>query len=69
MESARQIHAAFAPASSAPSAIVERALAIHGAAIYVRHEVVHNSTWSKNLKSKGAVFVEALTEVPVRQAP
>jgi 4-hydroxy-3-methylbut-2-enyl diphosphate reductase len=44
--------------------IVERALAIHGAPIYVRHEVVHNKFVVEDLKSKGAVFVEALDEVP-----
>jgi len=44
--------------------IVERALAIHGAPIYVRHEVVHNKSVVEDLKSKGAVFVEALAEVP-----
>src|SRR6266513_4407307 len=44
--------------------IVERALAIHGAPIYVRHEVVHNKYVVEDLKSKGAVFVEALVEVP-----
>ncbi len=44
--------------------IVERALAIHGAPIYVRHEVVHNKYVVEDLKSKGAVFVEALGEVP-----
>ena len=44
--------------------IVERALAVHGAPIYVRHEVVHNKYVVEDLKSKGAVFVEALAEVP-----
>jgi 4-hydroxy-3-methylbut-2-en-1-yl diphosphate reductase len=44
--------------------IVERALAIHGAPIYVRHEVVHNKYVVEDLKSKGAVFVEALDQVP-----
>src|SRR5213078_2373126 len=44
--------------------IVERALAIHGAPIYVRHEVVHNKYVVEDLKSKGAVFVEALADVP-----
>src|SRR5436190_4913322 len=44
--------------------IVERALAIHGAPIYVRHEVVHNRYVVEDLKSKGAVFVEELAEVP-----
>jgi 4-hydroxy-3-methylbut-2-enyl diphosphate reductase len=44
--------------------IVERALALHGAPIYVRHEVVHNKYVVDNLKGKGAVFVEELSEVP-----
>jgi 4-hydroxy-3-methylbut-2-enyl diphosphate reductase len=44
--------------------IVERALEIHGAPIYVRHEVVHNKFVVNDLRSKGAVFVEALSEVP-----
>lgn len=44
--------------------IVERALALHGAPIYVRHEVVHNKFVVADLKSKGAVFVEELAEVP-----
>jgi 4-hydroxy-3-methylbut-2-en-1-yl diphosphate reductase len=44
--------------------IVERALQIHGAPIYVRHEVVHNKFVVNDLRSKGAVFVEHLSEVP-----
>ena len=44
--------------------IVERALALHGAPIYVRHEVVHNRFVVEDLRSKGAVFVEDLAEVP-----
>jgi 4-hydroxy-3-methylbut-2-enyl diphosphate reductase len=44
--------------------IVERALELHGAPIYVRHEVVHNKYVVEDLKGKGAVFVEALSEVP-----
>ena len=44
--------------------IVERALTIHGAPIYVRHEVVHNKFVVSDLKAKGAVFVEELAEVP-----
>ena len=44
--------------------IVERALQIHGAPIYVRHEVVHNTFVVNDLRSKGAVFVENLSEVP-----
>jgi 4-hydroxy-3-methylbut-2-enyl diphosphate reductase len=45
-------------------AIVERALAQHGAPIYVRHEIVHNKFVVDDLRSKGAVFVEQLDEVP-----
>ncbi|OFZ88436.1 MAG: 4-hydroxy-3-methylbut-2-enyl diphosphate reductase [Betaproteobacteria bacterium RBG_16_64_18] len=44
--------------------IVERALAIHGAPIYVRHEVVHNKFVVEDLRRKGAIFVEELSEVP-----
>jgi len=44
--------------------IVERALAIHGAPIYVRHEVVHNKFVVDGLRAKGAVFVEEIEEVP-----
>ncbi|WP_440997270.1 4-hydroxy-3-methylbut-2-enyl diphosphate reductase [Arhodomonas sp. SL1] len=44
--------------------IVERALECFGAPIYVRHEVVHNRTVVEDLRSKGAVFVEELEEVP-----
>jgi len=44
--------------------IVERALVLHGAPIYVRHEVVHNRSVVQDLRAKGAVFVEDLAEVP-----
>lgn len=44
--------------------IVERALEIHGAPIYVRHEVVHNKFVVEDLRNKGAVFVEELDDVP-----
>jgi len=44
--------------------IVDRALAQNGAPVYVRHEIVHNRRVVDNLKAKGAVFVEELTEVP-----
>ncbi len=44
--------------------IVERALEMHGAPIYVRHEIVHNKFVVDDLRSKGAVFVEELSEVP-----
>jgi 4-hydroxy-3-methylbut-2-en-1-yl diphosphate reductase len=44
--------------------IVERALELHGAPIYVRHEIVHNRYVVENLRAKGAVFVDELDEVP-----
>ena len=44
--------------------IVEQALKKHGAPIYIRHEVVHNRNVVEDLKSKGAIFVERLREVP-----
>src|SRR3989440_6792254 len=44
--------------------IGERALAKFGAPIYVRHEIVHNTYVVNDLKSKGAVFIEDLAEVP-----
>jgi 4-hydroxy-3-methylbut-2-enyl diphosphate reductase len=44
--------------------IVERALALHGAPIYVRHEVVHNKFVVDGLKAKGAIFIEELNDVP-----
>jgi len=44
--------------------IVERALAVHGAPIYVRHEVVHNKFVVDGLREKGAIFIENLADVP-----
>lgn len=44
--------------------IVERALQLFGAPIYVRHEVVHNRHVVDRLRERGAVFVEELEEVP-----
>jgi 4-hydroxy-3-methylbut-2-enyl diphosphate reductase len=44
--------------------IVERALTKFGAPIYVRHEIVHNTYVVNDLKAKGAIFIEALDEVP-----
>lgn len=44
--------------------IVERAIAKFGAPIYVRHEIVHNTYVVNELKSKGAIFIEELDEVP-----
>ena len=43
---------------------VERALALYGRPVYVRHEIVHNKYVVEGLKTKGAVFVEELDEVP-----
>ena len=45
-------------------AIVERALEQFGAPIYVRHEVVHNKFVVEGLRARGAIFIEALSEVP-----
>ncbi len=44
--------------------IVERALQLHGAPIYVRHEIVHNKFVVDDLRAKGAVFVKELDEIP-----
>ena len=44
--------------------IVERALKKFGAPIYVRHEIVHNTYVVNDLKSRGAIFIEELADVP-----
>ncbi|MGY0196102.1 4-hydroxy-3-methylbut-2-enyl diphosphate reductase [Leptothrix sp. BB-4] len=44
--------------------IVERALTLYGAPIYVRHEIVHNTFVVADLKAKGAIFIEDLADVP-----
>jgi len=44
--------------------IVERALELYGAPVYVRHEVVHNKYVVDGLRAKGVVFVDELDEVP-----
>jgi len=49
--------------------IVELALAKYGPPVYVRHEIVHNRFVVDDLKSKGAVFVEELDEIPATDAP
>src|SRR3974390_1246940 len=46
--------------------IVERALELFGAPVYVRHEVVHNRYVVERLRGLGAVFVEELEEIPAR---
>jgi 4-hydroxy-3-methylbut-2-enyl diphosphate reductase len=48
---------------------VERALALYGPPVYVRHEIVHNRYVVEGLKAKGAVFVEELDEIPDTDAP
>ncbi|MFD1804175.1 4-hydroxy-3-methylbut-2-enyl diphosphate reductase [Mixta tenebrionis] len=44
--------------------IVERALEMYGAPIYVRHEVVHNRYVVNSLRERGAIFIEEIAEVP-----
>ena len=44
--------------------IVERALQLYGAPVYVRHEIVHNKFVVDDLKAKGAIFVDELDEIP-----
>jgi 4-hydroxy-3-methylbut-2-enyl diphosphate reductase len=48
---------------------VERALALYGAPVYVRHEIVHNRYVVDRLRAKGAIFVEELDEIPDTEAP
>ncbi len=48
---------------------VERALALYGPPVYVRHEIVHNRYVVDSLKAKGAIFVEELDEIPETDAP
>ncbi|HWL30815.1 MAG TPA: 4-hydroxy-3-methylbut-2-enyl diphosphate reductase [Xanthobacteraceae bacterium] len=48
---------------------VERALALYGAPVYVRHEIVHNRYVVESLRAKGAIFVEELDEIPDTDAP
>src|SRR4030088_1619927 len=43
---------------------VVRAITIYGAPVYVRHEIVHNRYVVDSLKTKGAIFVEELAEIP-----
>src|SRR5215216_5944231 len=48
---------------------VERALALYGPPVYVRHEIVHNRYVVDDLRAKGAIFVEDLAEIPDTGAP
>jgi 4-hydroxy-3-methylbut-2-enyl diphosphate reductase len=49
--------------------IVERALEVYGAPVYVRHEIVHNKFVVDGLKAKGAIFVRELDEIPEGDHP
>ncbi len=49
--------------------IVELALEKYGAPVYVRHEIVHNQFVVESLRTKGAIFVEELDEIPDTDAP
>lgn len=44
--------------------IVNKALEIYGSPVYVKHEVVHNKFVVEDLKNRGAIFVEAIDEIP-----
>ncbi len=44
--------------------IVNRALVLYGSPIYVRHEVVHNRYVVDNLRKRGVVFIEQISDVP-----
>ncbi|MCY4263502.1 MAG: 4-hydroxy-3-methylbut-2-enyl diphosphate reductase [Gammaproteobacteria bacterium] len=48
--------------------IVDRALEVFGAPVYVRHEVVHNKHVVDELRERGAVFIEELTEIPTKDS-
>ena len=49
--------------------IVEKVLEKHGAPVYVRHEIVHNKHVVDDLKKKGAIFVEELSEIQDKSRP
>ncbi len=44
--------------------IVNKALDLYGAPVYVKHEVVHNKVVVEDLKNRGAIFVEEIDEIP-----
>ncbi len=48
---------------------VEQALKLYGPPVYVRHEIVHNKYVVEDLKRKGAIFVEELSQIPPTTAP
>ncbi|HLO99791.1 MAG TPA: hypothetical protein VK171_14450, partial [Fimbriimonas sp.] len=45
--------------------IVDLALKVYGAPLYVRHAIVHNEWVVKNFESQGVIFVEAIEDIPV----
>ena len=47
--------------------IVEKSIQKYGAPVYVRHEIVHNKYVVDDLKNKGAIFVEELEELKIKQ--
>jgi 4-hydroxy-3-methylbut-2-en-1-yl diphosphate reductase len=49
--------------------IVEKVLEKHGAPVYVRHEIVHNKYVVDDLKKKGAIFIEELSEIKDKSRP
>ena len=49
--------------------VVERALQVYGAPVYVRHEIVHNRFVVDSLRAKGAIFIDELDEAPQGEAP
>ncbi|MDP2356334.1 MAG: 4-hydroxy-3-methylbut-2-enyl diphosphate reductase [Beijerinckiaceae bacterium] len=49
--------------------VVEKALVLYGAPVYVRHEIVHNKYVVESLKAKGAIFIEELDEATQTSAP
>ena len=49
--------------------VVETALKLHGAPVYVRHEIVHNRFVVDSLKAKGVIFIKELSEAPCGSRP
>ena len=49
--------------------MVEEALKKFGKPVYVRHEIVHNKYVVEDLKSKGAIFIDELSEIENRERP
>ena len=49
--------------------MVQEAIKKYGAPVYVRHEIVHNKYVVDNLKSEGAIFVEELSEIDLKDRP